>query len=48
MTEIYVMVQVTVPPGMTPESATAEIRKSVEFGRPSVQLLYVIEPREGT
>lgn len=44
--EVYVIVQVSMPPGMTPESTVNEIRKSIGFGRPSVQLLAVIESKK--
>lgn len=42
-TQIAVMVRITLPPGMSPEQATEEIKGSIEFGKPEVQFMYVLE-----
>lgn len=43
VTQIIVAVRLTVPPGMSPYDATDELRKGIEFGKPEIHLMYVLE-----
>ena len=42
------LVRLTLPPGMTPEQAMAELQTCVTFGQPEVRLHYVLENPRGT
>jgi hypothetical protein len=42
------LVRLTLPPGMTPEAAGAELRTCIAFGRPEISLQYVEERPDGT
>ena len=43
--DIVVWVRVTLPPGMDPRAGAEEVRRSVNFGRPEVTLMHVLEAR---
>jgi hypothetical protein len=38
------MVVVDIPPGMTPEQAREEVRRSIAFGSPEVRMMWILEP----
>lgn len=42
-TRVGIYVWLTLPPGMTPDQAVAEVRTSVAFGKAEVKLQYVEE-----
>jgi hypothetical protein len=42
-TRIGIYVWLTLPPGMTPDQAVAEVKTSVAFGQAEVRLQYVDE-----
>jgi hypothetical protein len=47
MTQVGMMLRLTLPPGMSAEQACLEVRSSVEFGAAEVQLMYVLEDAPG-
>lgn len=43
--ELAVLLTLQLPKGMSAAEACAEIRRSVEFGQPQLQVIYVMEKR---
>lgn len=41
--ELLILVELRCPPGMSPEEAVEEVRRSVGFGQPEVTLVYILE-----
>jgi hypothetical protein len=47
MTQVGIMLRLTLPPGMSAEQACREVGSSVEFGAAEIQLMYVLEDPPG-